>query len=362
VASATNCEQTITKAAHGFRKWTPIFWNGSTYIRPTNDSIVPDYIVVDSLTANTFKVASCGTYSTILANGLYWYTNDSPGYSLTPDTTKVPLFQVIDSVLILDPIVGFNLMSGDGGTADGNGIYSGSDSLSQENTYAAMAADGSQTFGIGYWPSFPDRDYDPVEYGIYVSPQYYGEVSIAGNRSYASFYNDNVYMGGTKLTGSTETVSFSMDGSAATSFLQSMKYNGTDAHRIMVDTQSVFLSNQNLSRQIRFPNPITDVPSATSGAISEMVWTAGTPSFLRSQHGVATGTTDSSGDLTVTFAAAMPDATYTALCQSEGSSNSYTWEVHTKTTASFKIRVRDSNTKAVVTATSVTFGYESKDY
>jgi len=114
VSSATNCEQTITKTAHGFRKWTPIFYNGSTYIRPTNDSIVPDYIVVDSLTANTFKVPSCGTYSTVLANGLYWYTNNSPGYSLTPDTTKVPLFQVIDSVLILDPIVGFNLMSGSG--------------------------------------------------------------------------------------------------------------------------------------------------------------------------------------------------------------------------------------------------------
>jgi len=117
VSSATNCEQTITKAAHGFRPWTPIFYNGSTYIRPTNDSIVPDYIVVDSLTANTFKVATCGTYSTVLANGLYWYTNDSPGYSLTPDTTKVPLFQVIDSVLILDPIVGFNLMAG-GGSGD----------------------------------------------------------------------------------------------------------------------------------------------------------------------------------------------------------------------------------------------------
>jgi lysophospholipase L1-like esterase len=111
VSSATNCEQTITKAAHGFRKWTPIFWNGSTYIRPTADSIVPDYIVVDSLTANTFKVASCGTYTTTLSNGLYWFTSASPGYSLTADTTKVPLFQVLNTKLILNPIVGFNLMS-----------------------------------------------------------------------------------------------------------------------------------------------------------------------------------------------------------------------------------------------------------
>jgi len=107
-------------------------------------------------------------------------------------------------------------------------------------------------------------------------------------------------------------------------------------------------------------------PDSVNGSISTPIWTGlgatATPSFLRSQHNVATGTTDGSGDLTVTFASAMPDATYTALCQSEGNANSYTWEVHTKTTASFKIRVRDSNTKAVVTATSITFGYEAKDY
>jgi len=114
VASATNCEQTLTKNAHGFRPWTPVYWTGATYARPTVDSIVPDYIVVDSLTANTFKVASCGTYPTTLADGLYWYTDQSPGYSLTQDTTKAALFQVIDSVLVLNPIVGFNLMAAGG--------------------------------------------------------------------------------------------------------------------------------------------------------------------------------------------------------------------------------------------------------
>jgi len=117
VASATNCEQTFTKASHGFRKGTPVFWNGSTYIRPTADSLVPDFVVVDSLTLNTFKVANCGTYTTSLTNGLYWFTSASPGYSLTADTTKVPLFQALNGKLILNPIVGFNLMSG-GGSGD----------------------------------------------------------------------------------------------------------------------------------------------------------------------------------------------------------------------------------------------------
>lgn len=117
VASATNCEQTFTKASHGFRKGTPVFWNGSTYIRPTADSLVPDFVVVDSLTANTFKVANCGTYTTSLTNGLYWFTSASPGYSLTADTTKVPLFQALNGKLILNPIVGFNLMAGSGDVA-----------------------------------------------------------------------------------------------------------------------------------------------------------------------------------------------------------------------------------------------------
>lgn len=113
-AAGSPCEQTITKTAHGFRKFTPVRWNGTTFVRPTHDTLVPDYIVVDSLTANTFKVANCGTYTTTLTNGLYWFTSTSPGYSLIPDTTKVPLFQALNGKLILNPIVGFNLMSGSG--------------------------------------------------------------------------------------------------------------------------------------------------------------------------------------------------------------------------------------------------------
>jgi hypothetical protein len=107
---------------------------------------------------------------------------------------------------------------------------------------------------------------------------------------------------------------------------------------------------------------VNATPSATSGAISTHIWVAGTPSFLRSQHGVATGTTDGSGDLTVTFAAEMPDATFTAIAQDEGTTGNYTWKVHTKTTSGFKIRVTNATTGAAVTSTAVTFGYDAKDY
>jgi len=116
-AAGNPCEKTLTKTNHGFRKGTPIRWNGSAYVRSTIDSLVPDLIVVDSLTANTFKVSTCGIYPSALPDGLYWYTSASPGYSLTQDTVKVPLFQVLNDTMILNPIVGFNLMSG-GGAGD----------------------------------------------------------------------------------------------------------------------------------------------------------------------------------------------------------------------------------------------------
>jgi len=113
-SGTANCEQTLTKTAHGFRKWTPIYWNGSAWARPTFDSIIPTYIVVDSTTVNTFKVSNCGNYSSTLTAGLYYYKGASPGYSLTPTSIPTPLFEVAQSRLILQPLVGFNLSGGSG--------------------------------------------------------------------------------------------------------------------------------------------------------------------------------------------------------------------------------------------------------
>lgn len=113
-SGTANCEQTLTKTAHGFRKWTPIYWNGSTWVRPTYDSIIPTYIVVDSTSANTFKVANCGNYSTSLTSGVYYYTGTSPGYTLAQPEIKVPLFEVAQSRLILQPLIGFQLAGGTG--------------------------------------------------------------------------------------------------------------------------------------------------------------------------------------------------------------------------------------------------------
>lgn len=468
-SGTANCEQTLTKNSHGFSKWTPIYWNGSTWARPTYDSIIPSYIVIDSTSANTFKVANCGNYSSSLTSGVYYYTGTSPGYTLTQPEIKVPLFEVVQSRLILQPLIGFQLAGG-GGAADGNGIYSGSDSLSQENTYAAMAADGSQTFGIGYFPSFPDYDYSENEYGFYQSPDYgsiavmqnkkdaihmyngsmeqfsgrtdiydggailldwtrlrtnvslkngsnvsvmqqdtiglffqnnstggdtllrilnsgkfnlghwpafpnrdydynteyglfanidYGEVTLANKGSYLALYDNNAYLGRYR------------DGNSIYGEINIGQNNKVTAVVGKLNDEFVsftldtlgfeFTDNIGAGGNYRFPLPSVSKPSITSGAISDLIWTAGTPSFLRSQHGVVTETTDGSGDLTVTFAAAMPDATYTLIATIEGTT-SYTISVHTKATGTCKVRFFNPATGAAVTATSVTLSYEAKDY
>lgn len=451
VASATNCERTITKSNHGFRKWTPVYWTGSNYVRPPYDSLVPDYIVVDSLTANTFKVASCGTYATVLPDGLYWFTNQSPGYSLTPDTTKAPLFQVIDSVLILNPIVGFNLMSGSGDvtsavladtaaairadfpSSDGNGVISAlplgnvtidanGNNLSLTNLASfnitsngkvVMGQDSSWKYAAGSvlqnnpvtatastaklftevrqkWPGnsskwFSVSDFYEARSSIAIGgyPTFFKLAQWNGGAGYewcngiAFDSTNNVlhYMYGGRYSpsfisfngtrpssGSTyqNIPSFNFNYSNGNGIATSpvLSVNGTSGGYFRI-TQDGKIWIENFGSSYYFPQT---APSATSGAISNPIWTAGTPSFLRSQHGVATGTTDGSGDLTVTFAAAMPDATYTVLVTQEDNTNHYGATVHSKTTSGFKIRCYNNTHSPLGSGVSVTFSYEAKDY
>lgn len=348
-SGSANCEQTLTKNSHGFRKWTPIYWNGSAWARPTFDSIIPTYIVIDSTTVNTFKVANCGNYSSSLTEGIYYYTGTSPGYTLTQPEIKVPLFEVSQSRLILQPLVGFQLAGGSGGTADGNGIYSGSDSLSQTDTYAEMAADGSQKMLLGYFPNSPSTS-GSGRYGIHIGRN---KVGLYNNRDNLEVYDQFI-----DLYSNNGAANIYADGFSHESRMITRSASGSNQYNLIVDTIGYrVLSPTSNYRLINF----SDSPDASSGAISNHIWTAGTSSFLRSQHGVATGTTDGSGDLTVTFAAAMPDATYSLIATVEGTT-SYTISVHTKTTGTCKVRFFNPATGAAVTATSVTISYEAKDY
>jgi hypothetical protein len=222
-----------------------------------------------------------------------------------------------------------------------------------------MAADGSQTFALGYWPSFPNKAYDNDEYGVYVNPNSY-TVGISFKHDNLEMYDgqtdiqsNNSFLSGVQLS------KISVQGNQGRTVILSSKANG-NYNAFSIDSVGVKVFSGTTEYRL-LPDVNTQNPSATSGAISSLSWTAGTPSFLRSQHGVAAGTTDGSGDLTVTFAAAMPDATYTMIATVEGTT-SYTISVHTKATGTCKVRFFNPATGAAVTATSVTISYEAKDY
>ncbi|AEE53722.1 hypothetical protein [Haliscomenobacter hydrossis] len=109
--------------------------------------------------------------------------------------------------------------------------------------------------------------------------------------------------------------------------------------------------------KIVFPNAR---PSTTASAISSLIWTAGTPSFIRSQHSTTSGTTDASGDITVTIPA-MPDATYEVQLTINGTTY-YGLSYHTLTTTTFKIRAFDGTHAAVGAGINLTVAYDLKDY
>lgn len=274
-----SCEMTVTQTAHAFSPWTPLIWNGSEYERPTNDTIIPDYIVIDSVNANTFKVASCGTYATDLTNGMYWYTNEAPGYSLVQDTVKVPLFNVVQGKLSLRPLIGFNLGE-TGGSSGPTGIYAGSDSLSQPNTYAAMAADGSQNFGIGYFPSFPVRDYDKTtERGLLINPGEDG-VSLSNLGDKISLYEDDMVLSSDNL-GNAKRANIRISGRNNWVTLQTTKLVGPKYPQFKLDSLGILISDYGGGGTVyRFLDIVNGgVPSTTAGRKQLLNWTAGLPSF-----------------------------------------------------------------------------------
>lgn len=134
--------------------------------------------------------------------------------------------------------------------------------------------------------------------------------------------------------------------------------SGVHTNLFMVDYQK-YLGNA--IRMYDKYDLVNAVPSPTSGAISTHIWTGTTPSFLRSQHAVITGTTDGNGDITITFPAAMPDASYTVLITGEGGTlYHYMTQPATKATASVKVRMFTIAGSAAA-STAYQISYEVKD-
>ena len=97
-----NCTKTITQTAHGFGDGDVLYWDEaeSEYVTFTGnyaDASWPVYVVLDSLTANTFTGVSCGIIDEdfSLPEGLYYATNT--GLSLTPAAIEYPVLKVYDS-------------------------------------------------------------------------------------------------------------------------------------------------------------------------------------------------------------------------------------------------------------------------
>ncbi len=122
------------------------------------------------------------------------------------------------------------------------------------------------------------------------------------------------------------------------------------------------------NRSVSFPGygtPASYTASAlgkTEGIYVPRIATDGTIITKAQQNNVVSATTDASGDITVTFGTAMPDATYSVSVQNE-IDGSYSDRVHTKTTTSFKIRTYDTVTGVELPAgNTVTYSWFATDY
>jgi len=81
---------------------------------------------------------------------------------------------------------------------------------------------------------------------------------------------------------------------------------------------------------------------------------AGWELIEQDRKGIFSGTVDASGDVTITIASVMPDATYVALVTPEGAT-AYPVSVHTKTDASFKVAT------GLAPGTAVVMGWRLED-
>lgn len=110
----------------------------------------------------------------------------------------------------------------------------------------------------------------------------------------------------------------------------------------------------------------TSATTASSLSKTESIYSArhatdGTLLGKAQQNSLTSTTTDASGDITITFATAMPDGTYTALVTSENLVGNASHAVHSKTSTEFKIRTYHGGS-AVGAGTSVTYSWSATDY
>lgn len=138
------------------------------------------------------------------------------------------------------------------------GIYSGSDSLSQAETYVKMNSTGTQTFGIGYWPDFPDRTYNYDEYGLLLSRNIAGEVTLSNKKDYISLYDNSIYLGANQ-----DSAAIQVKGTNAGSFIF---YMAANRKNVTWDTSGLSWGYKVLPRY-------GTKPSTTASTVNILKWT-----------------------------------------------------------------------------------------
>jgi len=308
--------------------------------------------------------------------------------------------------------------SGGGGTADGNGIYSSSDTVPEGTLATILPGSGDVVeFAIGDFPSWPDINGDGTEYGFYYSPEYWGGTgfffgnsslnvgnSIEANGQFFIGRSENpnnssetqslilgqknayivqknlsnsndygFYVETSKYNKPTSWLSLGRPAIASviadnpdTSMCFRITFSPTSVSSNTQDVLNIKLSDTTLNSislygyKYKLPNAL---PSQTASNKSVMTWTGAggtstTPAFTRFSNNIATATTDGSGDLTITHL--LPDATFSVTVTAEGTTP-YICTVHTKGATTFKVRISDAAGVAV-TATEVTVNWIAYDY
>jgi len=285
-----------------------------------------------------------------------------------PDSASLVIFDSIGTTIIADNVQdAIEYVSNNAG--DGNGIYTGSDSLSQTYTLAkATFNSGLQSFALGTFPDFPDFG-SSTDNGLYLSPLYWGEMGIIGtyNNAITGLKIENWY-------GSAIASQYVNDQATRLSgFFDVRAKNGSTSDfsnrvRMYYDSSGV----QRTSIYARYDSLVVEgktnsvfwqynLPRAIPGSNTIMYWqTAATPTFLAATFaGTAFGTTDGSGDIIVTLPVTMVDATYSVVCTSE-STTAQIINIQSKTSTTFTARFFDSSGSAI-TSTGVVLNYHVTD-
>ena len=165
-----------------------------------------------------------------------------------------------------------------GGVLTGaNGIYSGSGTLSQTNTYAAMDAAGTKSFGVGYLPNFNGGFTNYGEYGIIASLDNYGFIGMqdyTNNRAVFVTVGDALFDTNSFISGYPKQTSGIQHKRGRVTIRGGLNTESDKYFLLTIDT-SKFEITRNIAGALYSYNlvPNDEYPSTTSATKTVLQWT-----------------------------------------------------------------------------------------